>query len=67
LVWLSHNLQTRKLRLEAFEAKVGQEGVILTETQVAALERTKADTKTHGEFESDWPVPRDAQETFMPG
>lgn len=38
-VWLRHNLHNFKLRLKALEEKVAQENIILTEEQVAALER----------------------------
>lgn len=38
-VWVRHDLQTLKLRLRALEAKVAQEGRILPESEVAALER----------------------------
>ena len=40
-VLLRHNLETFKKRLLGLETKVKEEGIILTESQVAALERKK--------------------------
>jgi len=49
-IWLRHNLENFKKRLKALEDKVANEGIILTDSQIAALEKKKNDDEACGEI-----------------
>jgi len=66
-VWLRNNMHCFKLRLSALEKKVAEEGLILTETQVAALEKKKDDDVARGEIETEHPGYLGSQDTFYVG
>ncbi len=66
-IWLRNDLENFKKRLIALEKQVAENGIILTEEQVAALERKKHDDEVCGEIETAHPGYLGSQDTFYVG
>jgi transposase InsO family protein len=66
-VWVRHDLETFKKRLNALEKKSAELGLVLTDAQVRALERKKQDDEVHGEIETEHPGYLGSQDTFYVG
>ncbi len=66
-IWMRHGLANFKQRLKALEAKVANDGIVLTEAQVQALEKKKLDDEAWGEIETAHPGYLGAQDTFYVG
>ena len=66
-IWLRHGLASFKDRLKTLEAKVAEQGIILTEAQVAALEKKRQDDEVSGEIDTAHPGYLGSQDTFYVG
>lgn len=66
-IWLRHELASFKRRLTALEKHVAERAIVLTEAQVAALERKQEDDVAHGEIETAHPGYLGSQDTFYVG
>ena len=66
-IWVRNNLETFKKRLKSLEEKVAKDNLILTESQIQALEKSKEEKVAHGEIETEHPGYLGSQDTFYVG
>src|SRR3954447_51142 len=67
-VWIRNDLQTFARRLKALEARLAQnQGMVLTEQQIRAMEKAKQEKEAHGEIETAHPGYLGAQDTYYVG
>ncbi len=66
-VWQRNDLEIFNKRLKALEARVAQDGIILTEAQMIAMERKKEKREALGEIETEHPGYLGSQDTYYVG
>lgn len=66
-VWLRHGLERKAQRLKRLEQWAAEQGGVLTESQVQALEQAKQEKEAQGEIETFHPGYLVGQDTFYVG
>lgn len=66
-VWQRNNLEVFDKRLKALETRVAQDGIILSEAQMIAMERKKEKREALGEIETEHPGYLGSQDTYYVG
>lgn len=66
-IWLRHDLASFKQRLAALERQVAETTIVLTDAEIAALEKKQEDDLAHGEIETAHPGYLGSQDTFYVG
>src|SRR4030095_13134700 len=66
-IWKRNDLEVFDKRLKALEGRVAQDGLILTEAQLMALERKREKKEAYGEIETEHPGYLGAQDTYYVG
>ena len=66
-IWLRNDLETMKKRLKALEVRSAQDGIVLTEAQIVALEKAKSKREAAGEIETHHPGYLGSQDTYFVG
>lgn len=66
-IWQRHDLERFDKRLKALEVRMAQDGIILTDAQMMALERKREKKEACGEIETEHPGYLGAQDTYYVG
>ena len=66
-IWLRNNIETYTKRLKSLSDKVSSDNMILSDSQVVALERAKSAKASHGAIETFYPGYLVAQDTCYIG